>query len=104
MTIPELPRSPSPEATCRTSTYGIQAKDHRRPGQCCFRRLFDDLSPMHQDVSRTVKVTLTQPEAFTSKIVEVKNLSCKGDKQGEIHIDAGGGVAPYTYTWSNGDK
>jgi len=53
---------------------------------------------------QTVKATLTQPEAFTSKVVEVKNLSCRGDKQGEIHIDAAGGVAPYRYSWSNGDK
>jgi outer membrane protein OmpA-like peptidoglycan-associated protein len=53
---------------------------------------------------QTLKTTLTQPEAFTSKIVDVKNVSCKGDKQGEIHINATGGVGPYKYSWSNGDK
>ena len=53
---------------------------------------------------QSLKASLTQPEAFTSKVLEVKNVSCKGDKQGEIHIDAAGGVAPYRYSWSNGDK
>lgn len=53
---------------------------------------------------QTVKSSLKQPEAFTSKVVDVKNIACKGNKQGEVHITAGGGVAPYKYSWSNGDK
>ena len=53
---------------------------------------------------QTVKATITQPVAFTSKIAEVKNVLCKGDKQGEVHIDVNGGVTPYKYSWSNGDK
>jgi outer membrane protein OmpA-like peptidoglycan-associated protein len=51
-----------------------------------------------------IKTSLTQPNAFTAKVVEVKNVSCKGDKQGEINIDAVGGLTPYKYLWSNGDK
>jgi outer membrane protein OmpA-like peptidoglycan-associated protein len=53
---------------------------------------------------QNVKATLTQPDAFTSKVAEVKNISCKGNKQGEIHIDVTGGISPYKYSWSNGDK
>lgn len=54
--------------------------------------------------AESVKTTLTQPEQFVAKILDVKNVSCKGDKQGEIRIDAVGGVTPYRYLWSNGDK
>ncbi|GHM98584.1 hypothetical protein WSM22_00740 [Cytophagales bacterium WSM2-2] len=53
---------------------------------------------------QTIKTTLTQPDAFTAKIVEAKNVLCKGDKLGEIRIDVTGGVTPYRYSWSNGDK
>jgi outer membrane protein OmpA-like peptidoglycan-associated protein len=53
---------------------------------------------------QNIKATLTQPDAFTSKVAEVKNISCKGSKQGEIHIDVTGGIVPYKYSWSNGDK
>jgi outer membrane protein OmpA-like peptidoglycan-associated protein len=53
---------------------------------------------------QTVKTTLTQPEPFVSKVAEVKNILCKATRQGEIHIDVAGGVAPYNYSWSNGDK
>jgi outer membrane protein OmpA-like peptidoglycan-associated protein len=53
---------------------------------------------------QTLKTTLTQPEAFTSKAADVKNVLCKNEKKGEIHIDVAGGVAPYKYSWSNGEK
>jgi outer membrane protein OmpA-like peptidoglycan-associated protein len=54
--------------------------------------------------AETVKTTLTQPEQFIAKVLDIKNVACKGDKQGEIRIDATGGVTPYKYLWSNGDK
>jgi outer membrane protein OmpA-like peptidoglycan-associated protein len=53
---------------------------------------------------QVVKTTLTQPEPFVSKIADVKNILCKASKEGEIHIDVNGGVTPYSYSWSNGDK
>jgi len=53
---------------------------------------------------QTLKTTITQPEAFASKVGEVRNVVCKADKKGEIHIDVSGGVAPYKYSWSNGEK
>jgi outer membrane protein OmpA-like peptidoglycan-associated protein len=51
-----------------------------------------------------VKTTLTQPTAFTSKVSDVKSVSCKGNKQGEVLLEVNGGVTPYRYSWSNGDK
>lgn len=54
--------------------------------------------------SESVKATLTQPDPFVAKVLDTKNVSCKGDKQGEVRIDVSGGVAPYKYLWSNGDK
>ena len=53
---------------------------------------------------QTLKTILKQPEPFVSKVAEVKNVLCKGDRKGEVHIDVNGGVAPYKYSWSNGDK
>lgn len=53
---------------------------------------------------QVAKAAITQPVAFTANITEVKNVLCKGDKQGQIHLETLGGVAPYKYFWSNGDK
>lgn len=53
---------------------------------------------------QVAKASVTQPNVFTAKVMDVKNVSCKGDKQGEIHVDALGGITPYKYFWSNGDK
>jgi outer membrane protein OmpA-like peptidoglycan-associated protein len=33
---------------------------------------------------------------------DVKNIKCNGDSTGSIDINVSGGVAPYTYKWSNG--
>lgn len=54
--------------------------------------------------NQTLKATLTQPDVFAAKVADVKNVLCKSDKKGEVHIDVTGGVAPYRYSWSNGDK
>ncbi len=32
----------------------------------------------------------------------IQDLSCSGQKDGKISLNVTGGVAPYTYTWSNG--
>ena len=54
--------------------------------------------------NQTLKATLTQPDVFAAKVADVKSILCKSDKKGEVHIDVTGGVAPYRYSWSNGDK
>lgn len=45
--------------------------------------------------------TITAPAALTLNITPT-NLRCNGQNQGQAVATAGGGVAPYTYRWSNG--
>jgi outer membrane protein OmpA-like peptidoglycan-associated protein len=49
-------------------------------------------------------VIVKQPSALTAKIVDVKNLSCYGENKGALDLSVEGGVAPYSYSWSNGAK
>lgn len=50
----------------------------------------------------TLNAKVSQPELFSVALGEVKNISCKGESKGEIHLDVKGGVAPYSYYWNNG--
>ncbi|MBU2913279.1 OmpA family protein [Reichenbachiella agariperforans] len=54
--------------------------------------------------SDTLTVVVKQPQKMLPRIVEVKDILCYGYNQGEIDIEVEGGVAPYTYNWSNGAK
>ncbi len=46
-------------------------------------------------------VNITQPTAVV--IAEThNNLNCNGDASGSIDLSVSGGIAPYTYSWSNG--
>ena len=46
---------------------------------------------------------LIETQPFDTTSVKVKNVKCKGDFSGEIDIiGISGGVAPYTFLWSNG--
>ena len=46
---------------------------------------------------------LIETKPFDTTSVKVKNVKCKGDFTGEIDIiGINGGVAPYTFLWSNG--
>ncbi|MDA9555230.1 Ig-like domain-containing protein, partial [Pelobium sp.] len=49
-------------------------------------------------------VTITQPTAPLSVVENHANVKCFGDLTGIINISVSGGTAPYTYTWSNGEK
>ena len=45
---------------------------------------------------------LIETKPFDTTSVKVKNVKCKGDFTGEIDIiGINGGVAPYTFLWSN---
>lgn len=52
--------------------------------------------------AKILSVTLTQPQPLVVQIDETKNINCNGAKNGSINVSVGGGVSPYTYTWSNG--
>lgn len=52
-------------------------------------------------------ITLTQPPVLTETITAFvypsgTNISCFGMNDGSINLTIGGGVAPYSYAWSNG--
>lgn len=46
-------------------------------------------------------ITLTQPTSITST-VSTTNVTCNGSCDGQSSLLVSGGVAPYTYLWSNG--
>jgi gliding motility-associated-like protein len=51
----------------------------------------------------TKDVTLTQPPAFVTQLTAT-NITCKspGFNNGSISLTVAGGIAPYSYLWSNG--
>jgi gliding motility-associated-like protein len=50
----------------------------------------------------TTSVTITEPTLLTASISASANVSCFGGNDGSATVTAAGGVAPYTYNWSNG--
>ena len=46
-------------------------------------------------------VTVSQPDALTLSF-EIVNVSCNGGNDGLINLIISGGVAPFSYVWSNG--
>ena len=53
---------------------------------------------------KTIKsVTITEPPQLISDNIDSSNVICSGDSNGTITAQVFGGVAPYTYLWSNGD-
>ncbi len=50
----------------------------------------------------SINATIEQPSKLELKIDSVRNVKCCGDTSGAIFISVSGGVAPYTYEWSNG--
>ena len=49
----------------------------------------------------TASATITQPTALALNGT-VTNVACFGGNNGSVQISIGGGVAPYTFSWSNG--
>jgi outer membrane protein OmpA-like peptidoglycan-associated protein len=52
----------------------------------------------------TLDATVEEPSKFISSIAETKNIQCYGLSTGSVTINVSGGVEPYSYLWSNGNK
>ena len=52
----------------------------------------------------TAKITLNNPNAVQISFTDSTLPVCSGDTNGTIRVTAIGGLKPYTYLWSNGDK
>ncbi|MGL1885055.1 MAG: OmpA family protein [Reichenbachiella sp.] len=51
-----------------------------------------------------LEADIEQPPMFDTQLTNVADVNCYGDETGAISISAGGGVEPYTFTWSNGNE
>ena len=45
-------------------------------------------------------VTISEPATLTASITASTDVSCNGGNNGQAVVTAGGGTAPYTYSWS----
>jgi gliding motility-associated-like protein len=50
----------------------------------------------------TNMTTITEPDTLITSVDSITHVKCHGDSTGDIFIDVTGGVAPYTFNWSNG--
>ena len=53
--------------------------------------------------TETTSFTIHQPNPLTLTNINVTNISCYEETDGQITIEAQGGTSPYSYNWSNGD-
>ncbi len=51
----------------------------------------------------TCEVTVTQPDELTCTVALVSDVLCNGESNGSATVTPVGGVAPYTYSWDNGE-
>lgn len=55
--------------------------------------------------STTASIVISEPsEALSMQLADYADLNCFGDQSGLIRAIPQGGVAPYTYLWSNGER
>src|SRR5690606_33961924 len=50
----------------------------------------------------TATYTITEPAVLSATMSGVTNVTCNGNNNGSATVTATGGIAPYTYFWSNG--
>ena len=51
-----------------------------------------------------LNTTVAEPTALTLTLDTVQHNLCKNDEKGLVDITVSGGVVPYEYSWSNGEK
>jgi len=51
----------------------------------------------------TTNITMSEPDAVQIAIVSSKEVSCKGEANGEVTVEVTGGVEPYAFTWTDGE-
>ena len=54
-----------------------------------------------QNCELRAEVEVIAPPALEMLIEDRRNISCEGERDGEILVEATGGVGPYRYLWSN---
>lgn len=52
--------------------------------------------------SSSATYTLSQPDSLVITLLNKQDVYCNGDSTGALSVAVNGGVAPYTYQWSNG--
>jgi gliding motility-associated-like protein len=52
--------------------------------------------------SLSLDVEINEPEELFIYNIDIEGVVCKDDEKGSIRFNVGGGVAPFTYLWSNG--
>jgi gliding motility-associated-like protein len=67
----------------------------------------NDANGLVAGCAATATITITQPTALTQTISAFTypsgtNISCFGLTDGSVNLTIGGGVGPYSYSWSNG--
>ncbi len=50
----------------------------------------------------TYEVKIKEPKELLPQVVKTSTVNCDNLKNGILEVAASGGIAPYTYTWSNG--
>lgn len=53
---------------------------------------------------QTLETEVTQPDPLVLEVDSVNNVNCAGDETGYLSVVASGGVAPYSYSWNNGNR
>ncbi|MCC6722985.1 MAG: T9SS type A sorting domain-containing protein, partial [Saprospiraceae bacterium] len=48
------------------------------------------------------QIEVPQPAQINLSAIETMQPTCNGFNNGSIHVEAGGGIGPYSYTWDNG--
>jgi hypothetical protein len=51
--------------------------------------------------SKTSDISITEPTVLSASVIALDSTTCYGTADGSIDISSMGGVAPYTYSWSN---